>query len=118
VDGALILFAGALLVTPGVLTDAVGFSCLVPGTRALIKRQLKATLRRFAESGQVRVVEFRDGPFSSSGEPHDPFRAEYERRSRPTVRTGPRGPVVDVEAEPERDEVRTPNGRPSGHREH
>lgn len=91
VDGALILFAGALLVTPGVLTDAVGFLCLIPGTRVLIKRQLKAALRRFAESGQVQVVEFRRDPGSPG---------EGPRATGPRVRRGPRGPVVDVEAEP------------------
>ena len=31
--GAMILFAGALLLTPGFFTDAVGFSLLVPGIR-------------------------------------------------------------------------------------
>jgi UPF0716 protein FxsA len=37
-DGAMILVAGALLLTPGFLTDAVGFSLLVPGVRALLRR--------------------------------------------------------------------------------
>lgn len=39
-DGALILFGGALLLTPGFLTDVVGLLMLVPGPRALIKRWL------------------------------------------------------------------------------
>nr|MCS5573215.1 FxsA family protein [Pseudomonadales bacterium] len=33
IDGALILFSGGLLITPGFLTDAVGFSLLLPFTR-------------------------------------------------------------------------------------
>jgi hypothetical protein len=32
-DGGLILFAGGLLLTPGILTDIVGLSLLVPGSR-------------------------------------------------------------------------------------
>lgn len=32
-NGAMILFAGALLLTPGFFTDAVGLSLLVPGVR-------------------------------------------------------------------------------------
>ena len=31
--GAMILFSGALLLTPGFFTDAVGFSLLIPGVR-------------------------------------------------------------------------------------
>ena len=32
-DGAMIIFAGALLLTPGFFTDAVGFLLLLPGVR-------------------------------------------------------------------------------------
>ncbi|MBW2391178.1 MAG: FxsA family protein [Deltaproteobacteria bacterium] len=32
VDGIMILLASALLITPGILTDAFGFLCLIPGT--------------------------------------------------------------------------------------
>ncbi|MFQ5554281.1 MAG: FxsA family protein [Acidimicrobiia bacterium] len=38
--GAMILVAGALLVTPGFLTDAVGFSLLVPRLREVLRRWL------------------------------------------------------------------------------
>lgn len=41
-DGALILVAGAVLITPGVLTDAAGFCLLVPPIRAVVKRGLRA----------------------------------------------------------------------------
>ena len=36
--GAMILVAGALLVTPGFLTDVVGFSLLVPAVREVVRR--------------------------------------------------------------------------------
>jgi len=36
--GAMILVAGALLLTPGFLTDAVGFSLLVPQIREVLRR--------------------------------------------------------------------------------
>ena len=39
-DGALILSAGLLLVTPGVLTDVLGLALLVPPLRSLIRRGL------------------------------------------------------------------------------
>jgi UPF0716 protein FxsA len=55
VDGAAILVAGALLVTPGVLTDAFGFACLVPAFRGLLKRFLLRRLERAVEQGQVQL---------------------------------------------------------------
>ena len=39
-DGLLILFAGALLLTPGFLTDGLGICLLVPPVRAGIRRAL------------------------------------------------------------------------------
>lgn len=41
-DGLLILIAGALLITPGILTDVTGFSLLIPGIRRVIRRRLGA----------------------------------------------------------------------------
>jgi len=38
--GALIIFAGALLLTPGFFTDAVGFALLIPPIRAAIIRYI------------------------------------------------------------------------------
>ena len=40
VDGVIILLAGAVLITPGVLTDALGFLCLIPASRNVIKKML------------------------------------------------------------------------------
>jgi UPF0716 protein FxsA len=36
--GAMVLFGGALLLTPGYLTDAVGFVLMVPAVREAIRR--------------------------------------------------------------------------------
>ncbi|MEM7260795.1 MAG: FxsA family protein [Planctomycetota bacterium] len=44
-DGVLILLAGAVLVTPGILTDVAGFALLIPPTRKLIKAGLARLLR-------------------------------------------------------------------------
>ncbi len=43
-DGALILFGGALLLTPGFITDVIGLSMLVPGSRAIVKRLIRRGL--------------------------------------------------------------------------
>ena len=44
-DGALVLFGGALLLTPGFLSDILGIVLLLPPTRALVRAAL---VRRFA----------------------------------------------------------------------
>lgn len=51
--GAMILFSGALLLTPGFFTDAIGFSLLVPGVRSMLYRSLRA---------RVNVQSFQMGP--------------------------------------------------------
>lgn len=53
VDGALVLVAGALMLTPGLLTDALGLVLLVPGTRALVR---EALLRRWSRRFVVRRI--------------------------------------------------------------
>ncbi len=40
-DALMILVAGALLITPGILTDLVGFALLMSPFRRIIKRRLK-----------------------------------------------------------------------------
>ncbi len=61
VDGVLILIAGALLMTPGVLTDAVGFLCLVPGARSLLKREIWRRVERAAREGRIEVRTYGSG---------------------------------------------------------
>jgi UPF0716 protein FxsA len=43
-DGALVIFGGALLLTPGFITDVLGLVLLVPPTRALVRRVLSRRL--------------------------------------------------------------------------
>ena len=69
VDGALVIFGGALLLTPGFVTDILGAAFLLPPTRAVIRRGL---VRRFA--GRLIVA------------------APGSARRRP-----PRGPGADVD---------------------
>src|SRR5215210_1063389 len=44
VDGVLVVFGGAMLITPGFLTDILGALLLVPATRSLIRRLVVARL--------------------------------------------------------------------------
>ena len=54
-DGLIILVCGALLLTPGVLTDAIGFAGLLPQTRSIIRSALARRFKSSVERGSVRV---------------------------------------------------------------
>ena len=71
VDGLMILIASALLVTPGILTDAFGFLCLVPGFRTVVKREV---IRRFENAvlqNRVHVESIRVPPDDYREPPRD-----------------------------------------------
>jgi len=56
-DAALVLVGGTLLLTPGFLTDVVGFACILPLTRPIARRVLEVAVSRRllgAGAGPVR----------------------------------------------------------------
>ena len=53
-DGVLVIFGGALLLTPGFATDLLGLLLLIPPTRAVVRRVL---VRRFAHRMVVAGTE-------------------------------------------------------------
>jgi UPF0716 protein FxsA len=55
IDGAMILAGALLLLTPGLLTDLLGFVLLVPFTRILFKKYLKRYFRNKIQSGEIQV---------------------------------------------------------------
>jgi UPF0716 protein FxsA len=70
-DGALIVFAGALLLTPGFLSDVLGIALLLPPVRAVVRPVLVGVLTR-------RAIDRRLGPRGPGG-------------------PSGRGPILDVE---------------------
>lgn len=50
-EGAMILFSGALLLTPGFFTDAVGFLLLVPPVRAWLWQRIASRITVHTASG-------------------------------------------------------------------
>lgn len=52
-DGLAILVGGALLLTPGVLTDLVGFSLLIPVSRRWLQRLARRRLEQRVREGSV-----------------------------------------------------------------
>ena len=64
-DGALILAGGALLLTPGFLTDALGLALLLPPTRAVIRRILaRRLMHRMVVGMTAAPPAFRRSPHS------------------------------------------------------
>lgn len=64
-DGLLILIAGAVLLTPGLITDGLGFFLLSPPGRRVIRQTIsRAASRRFGSSqpGVIDVEWRRDQP--------------------------------------------------------
>jgi len=98
-DGLAIAIGGALLLTPGFVTDAAGLLLLIPPTRAIVKRLMRGYfLRRF------RIVQFpgRSGPtpgpdpgasrsydFEVSAEEDSPPQEGEPRREEDERRLGP-----------------------------
>lgn len=61
-DGALVILGGALLLTPGFVTDVFGTLFVLPPTRAVVRRLVMASIRRRARvfvDGQPRVRRVR-----------------------------------------------------------
>jgi UPF0716 protein FxsA len=55
-SGALVLAGGLLLVSPGVITDALGLLLLSPPTRRVVAAGLRRWLERQIATGRIRVV--------------------------------------------------------------
>jgi UPF0716 protein FxsA len=54
VDGGLVLFAGALMITPGFLSDCLALVLLLPPTRAVVRRVVLRRIR--AHGGLFQVI--------------------------------------------------------------
>ena len=82
-EGLILAVGGALLLTPGLITDAVGFACLLPGSRHWLAAK---ALKRMTVAGQAQsrsfffragsgAGPFGQGPFDAHGPfgPQRPF---------------------------------------------
>lgn len=71
VEGPILLVGGALLLTPGFFTDALGFLCLVPSTRRKIAQYI---LKKWL------IQKTPGGPGSSGGGAPPIIEGEFHRR--------------------------------------
>jgi UPF0716 protein FxsA len=69
-DGALVIFGGAFLITPGFITDVIGLLMLLPPTRPLVRRLVMRALTRRAERRMGRPRG--DFDIEGTATEHDP----------------------------------------------
>lgn len=53
INGLCVLIGGALLLTPGIITDIIGFSLVIPMTRLIFKKYIKRKFESVIKEGQV-----------------------------------------------------------------
>jgi len=92
-DGALILVGGTLLLTPGFLSDLVGFFFVLPFSRPVARRALTRFLtRKFLAGPGAPGYLGRTGPTAGPGAG---FGADARTRQRPGPDSVVQGEVVD-----------------------
>jgi UPF0716 protein FxsA len=126
-DGVLIIFGGALLITPGFITDIFGLILLIPPTRAIVRAVMSRIVRRrmalgggatFWTMGRTQGPPRRrpapEGPGPSRGRqppprgPDDPF--SWEEPPGPPS-PGRRPDDIEGTGQEVRDEDELPPGR-------
>jgi len=84
-EGLLLLVGGVLLVTPGFVTDAFGFVCLIPWSRRWLAGQIASRTKNgtIFMSGSTMGGSFRSGPSANSR--GNPFAAGPTSRQKPST---------------------------------
>ena len=95
-DGLIVLVAGALLITPGVLTDFTGFLGLLPPTRAWIR---DVALKRLEKAHTGGTIRFSVGGFHTAttfrSSPDEEATWQGTARSRPGHSNNPATPPAN-----------------------
>lgn len=120
-DGVLIIFGGALLITPGFITDILGLILLIPPTRAIIRGIASRTVRRrLAVGGGATMWTFgrtqrpprrRPGPGGQQRPPGRPAPEDPFSWEDPAPRPGPRPDDIEGTGKEIHDEDELPPGR-------
>lgn len=87
VDAMMIFVSGVLLITPGILTDIVGFSLLIPPVRVFLRNHFRDSIKVQASAS---VQGF--GASFSNASPEQSTTSQTQQRQ-------PVGDVIDVEYE-------------------
>lgn len=80
IDGVLIVFGGAFLITPGFITDILGLILLIPPTRSIVRRVVARRLgSRMAVSVAGRARPRPDWDVEGTATEHDAAPGRLER---------------------------------------
>jgi UPF0716 protein FxsA len=119
-DGVLIIMGGALLLTPGFITDVIGLILLLPPTRAGMRAFAARMVRRRMVRGGATMWTMGRGPrpprrpARGGPRPREPASEEgfsWEQPAAPPRRTGPRPDDIEGTGHEIHDEDDLPPGR-------
>jgi UPF0716 protein FxsA len=79
IDGVLVIFGGAFLLTPGFLTDIVGLLLLLPPTRSLFRRIAVRRLGRRVAAGVADRPDRQSWDVDGTATEHDAASGRLER---------------------------------------
>ena len=79
-DGLAIFLGGTLLLTPGILTDIVGFSLLFPLTRPVLLGMVSGWIEKKMQSGHASVTFHQNGFGPMSSQMRDETRRSSEEK--------------------------------------
>lgn len=100
-DGALVMAGGALLLTPGFITDAAGLALLFPPTRALLRPVLLGVMaRRATRVVGVSGMGFGRSASTPTGEHHGPVHDVSARVQPSSAAQEPSARVIGLEVDP------------------
>ena len=77
-DGLCIVAAGATLITPGFITDFLGFALLVPPLRDVLRERIKRSARFSVQGFDAGFTEFHDNKNYHRPQDPDVIDVEYE----------------------------------------
>ena len=94
-DGAALLLAGFMLLTPGFLSDALGFVLLVPGLRQKIARRLLSRVVIMQPAGGGANERYAGRGQHSRPDPNAVIEGDYERSKGDDGQRDPASPNAD-----------------------
>lgn len=106
-EGVMLLIGGVLLLTPGFVTDAFGFLCLVPPSRRWLagRIQARSAISMGGFTGQTRAHT----PSSAGSTPVGSGATEGARQASDSPAS-----ILDAGGKPRRDAVNSPSQSPGG----